>query len=185
MLSTLALAVLFVACANVAGLLTSRAPVRAREMALRLAIGAGRGRLVRQLITESLLIAIAGGVIGLGVGYAGMLLFRQIEIPTDLPITLAFQMDRRALVFSLLVSRGQRGDLRSGPRDPGHARRSDGRHEGRRQRRARPPPPLGTRDARRRSSRRLGGRCSSSRCSCIAASGSSWRADPAIGPIIC
>src|SRR3954471_14688114 len=104
MLATLALLVLFVACANVAGLLTSRAPARAREMALRLAIGAGRGRLVRQLITESLLIAIAGGVIGLGIGYAGMLLFRQIEIPTDLPITLAFRMDRRALVFSLLVS---------------------------------------------------------------------------------
>jgi putative ABC transport system permease protein len=104
MLATLALAVLFVACANVAGLLTSRAPARAREMALRLAIGAGRGRLVRQLITESLLIAIAGGVAGLGIGYAGMMLFRQIEIPTDLPITLAFQMDHQALVFSLVVS---------------------------------------------------------------------------------
>jgi predicted permease len=104
MLSTLALAVLFVACANVAGLLTSRAPVRAREMALRLAIGAGRGRLVRQLVTESLLIAIAGGVLGLGVGYAGMTLFRQIELPTDLPIMISFQMDRRALLFSLAVS---------------------------------------------------------------------------------
>ncbi len=104
MLATLALAVLFVACANVAGLLISRAPARAREMALRLAIGAGRGRLIRQLMTESLLIAIAGGVVGLGIGYAGMLLFRQIEIPTDLPIALGFQMDRRALVFSLLVS---------------------------------------------------------------------------------
>ena len=104
MLATLALAVLFVACANVAGLLTSRAPARAREMALRLAIGAGRGRLVRQLITESLLIALAGGVAGLGIGYAGMMLFRQIEIPTDLPIALAFQMDRRALLFSLAVS---------------------------------------------------------------------------------
>jgi putative ABC transport system permease protein len=104
MLSTLALAVLFVACANVAGLLTSRAPVRAREMALRLAIGAGRRRLVRQLITESLLIALAGGVAGLGVGYAGMTLFRQIELPTDLPILLAFQMDRRALFFSLAVA---------------------------------------------------------------------------------
>jgi predicted permease len=104
MLATLAFLVLFVACANVAGLLTSRAPARAREMALRLAIGAGRGRLVRQLITESVLIAIAGGVAGLGIGYAGMLMFRQIEIPTDLPIALGFQMDERALVFSLIVS---------------------------------------------------------------------------------
>jgi putative ABC transport system permease protein len=104
MLSTLALGVLLVACGNVAGLLTSRAPVRAREMALRLAIGAGRGRLVRQLITESLLVAVAGGVLGLGVGYAGMILFRQIEIPTDLPIALPFQMDRRALLFSLAVA---------------------------------------------------------------------------------
>jgi predicted permease len=104
MLSTLALAVLFVACANVAGLLTSRAPVRAREMALRSAIGAGRRRLVTQLITESLLIALAGGVAGLGVGYAGMTLFRQLELPTDLPILLTFQMDRRALLFSLAVA---------------------------------------------------------------------------------
>ena len=104
MLSTLAIAVLFVACANVAGLLTSRAPARAREMALRLAIGAGRGRLVRQLITESLLIAVAGGVLGLAVGYAGMTLFKQIELPTDLPILLSFQMDRRALLFSLVVA---------------------------------------------------------------------------------
>jgi predicted permease len=104
MLSTLAFAVLFVACANVAGLLTSRAPVRAREMALRLAIGAGRGRLVRQLVTESLLIAVAGGALGLGIGYAGMTLFRQIELPTDLPVMLSFQMDRRALVFSLVVA---------------------------------------------------------------------------------
>ena len=104
MLSTLALAVLFVACANVAGLLTSRAPVRAREMALRLAIGAGRGRLVRQLITESLLIAALGGLLGLGIGYAGMSLFRQIELPTDLPILISFQMDRRALLFSLVVA---------------------------------------------------------------------------------
>ena len=60
----LALAVLLVACANVAGLLTSRAPVRAREMALRLAIGGSRARLMRQLITETALVAVTGGVAG-------------------------------------------------------------------------------------------------------------------------
>src|SRR5260221_11032426 len=120
MLSTLALAVLFVACANVAGLLTSRAPVRAREMALRLAIGAGRGRLVRQLVTESLLIAIAGGVLGLGVGYAGMTLFRQIELPTDLPIMITFQMDRRGLPFHL--PRPGTTPVLSAPRPPAPAR---------------------------------------------------------------
>jgi len=104
MLATLAIAVLAVACANVAGLLTSRAPVRAREMALRLAIGAGRRRLVRQLITESLLIGLTGGVAGLAVGYAGIILFRQIELPTDLPILISFRMDHRVLLFSLLVA---------------------------------------------------------------------------------
>ena len=79
MLTTLAFAVLFVACANVAGLLTSRAPARAKEMAMRLAIGAGRGRLIRQLMTESLLIALAGGVLGLAVGYGAIKLFQQSE----------------------------------------------------------------------------------------------------------
>jgi predicted permease len=104
MLALLAAAVLFVACANVAGLLTSRSPVRAREIALRLAIGAGRPRIVRQLITENVLIALLGGVLGLGVGYAGVALFRQVQIPTDLPIVASFDLDRRALLVSLAVA---------------------------------------------------------------------------------
>ncbi len=85
MLSTLALAVLFVACANVAGLITSRAPARAREMALRVAIGAGRGRLVRQLLTGSLMLAVAGGALGLAVGYAGMRLSARSGCPPTCP----------------------------------------------------------------------------------------------------
>ena len=104
MLTTLAAAVLFVACANVAGLVASRAPTRAREIALRLALGAGRLRLMRQLITESVLIAMIGGVLGLGGGYAGVTLFRQFRIPTDLPIAASFELDRRALMVSLVVA---------------------------------------------------------------------------------
>jgi putative ABC transport system permease protein len=104
MLTTLALAVLLVACANVAGLLTSRAPARAREMAMRVALGAGRGRLMTQLMTESLLVALAGGLLGLAVGYGAITVFRQVRLPTDLPVALTFQLDRRALVFGLIVS---------------------------------------------------------------------------------
>jgi putative ABC transport system permease protein len=73
-------------------------------MALRLAIGAGRARLVRQLITESLLIALAGGAIGIGVGYAGILLFQQIQVPSDLPIQLPFMLNTRVLFFSMAVA---------------------------------------------------------------------------------
>jgi predicted permease len=104
MLSVLAGVVLLVACANVAGLLTSRAPVRAREIALRLAIGAGRARLIRQLLTESLLIAVAGGLLGLAVAYGGVVYLSQIRIPSDLPIKFTIELDRRALIFSLAVS---------------------------------------------------------------------------------
>jgi putative ABC transport system permease protein len=104
MLMTMSLAVLLVACINVASLLTSHAPARAKEMALRLAIGAGRSTLIRQLVTESLLIALAGGLLGIAVGYAGVVVFRQIQLPTDLPISLSFHLDQRVLLFSLAVA---------------------------------------------------------------------------------
>jgi putative ABC transport system permease protein len=104
MLLTLAGAVLLVACANVAGLLTSRAPVRAKEMALRLAIGAGRTRLIRQLFTESVLLAVVGGLLGLAVGYLGILAFQQLRLPTDLVTFPPIALDRRAMVFSLFMA---------------------------------------------------------------------------------
>ncbi|HUJ24224.1 MAG TPA: ABC transporter permease, partial [Bryobacteraceae bacterium] len=104
MVSVLAIAVLLVACANVAGLLTSRAPTRAREIALRLAIGAGRPRLIRQLLTESLLIAGAGGLLGLAFGYGGVLFLQQIKIESDIPTKIAIQMDQRVLLYSLVLA---------------------------------------------------------------------------------
>ncbi len=103
----LAAAVLLVSCANVAGLLTSRAPARAREMSVRLAIGAGRTRLIRQLLTESLLLAVLGAGAGIGVGYAGVRFLRQMNeyaTTADVPLLLSFRLDERVLLFSLAAA---------------------------------------------------------------------------------
>lgn len=104
MLLLLALCVLLVACANVTGLLLSRARARTREMAVRMAIGAGRGNLVRQLLFENLLLAIAGGVLGVAVAYAGTSFFNSIPIPVDVPLAYHVSVDQRMLLFTLAAS---------------------------------------------------------------------------------
>lgn len=102
--SILALAVLLVACTNVAGLLLSRAQTRTREIAIRLSMGAGRSRLIRLLLAESLLLSLAGGLGGVAVGYAGIQFMGAFQIPTELPTIVPFRMDTRILVASLMVS---------------------------------------------------------------------------------
>ena len=97
----LALAVLLVACTNAAGLLLARAGTRTREIAVRLAIGAGRSRLVRLLLTESLVLALLGGMGGVAVGYAGIAALRTFTIPAELPVEIPFRMDLRVLLASL------------------------------------------------------------------------------------
>jgi predicted permease len=96
--------VLLIACANVANMMLSRGQSRAKEIAVRLAVGASRGRLVRQLLTESLLIALIGGIVGVGVAFFGVRLVSQVEVPTDVPIVIKPQLDARLLLFALGAS---------------------------------------------------------------------------------
>ncbi|MBV9267115.1 MAG: FtsX-like permease family protein, partial [Acidobacteriaceae bacterium] len=104
LLAGMALCVLLIACANVAGLLLSRSTARAREIAVRLAIGARRATLVRQLLLESLLISLAGGTAGLLIAYAGVQLFRSVPTPPDYPLALHFDVDGNVLLFTAAVA---------------------------------------------------------------------------------
>ncbi len=99
--------VLLIACANVANLLLARATIRKREIAIRAAIGAGRGALIRQLLTESVMLSVAGGVLGLGLGYIGVRALLAIN-PGNIPRIgedgSGVALDWRVLVFTLGVS---------------------------------------------------------------------------------
>jgi putative ABC transport system permease protein len=104
MLGLLAVSVLLVACTNVAGLLLSRSATRAREIAVRIAVGAGRLSLIRQLLIENLFLALGGGIAGLGIAYAAVKSFTSIPLPSDLPVKLDMQVDTRVLLFTFGAS---------------------------------------------------------------------------------
>jgi macrolide transport system ATP-binding/permease protein len=104
LLLVLAGLVLAIVCANVANLLLARARARSREVAIRLAIGSGQFRLVRQLLTESAVMAVVGGIAGVGLGFLVTRFLGSIRIPTDTPLVFDARIDTRVLLFSLAAA---------------------------------------------------------------------------------
>lgn len=104
MLMGLASIVLMIACANVANLLLGRARGRTREIAVRIALGVSRVKLLRQLFMENTILALLGAIVGLAFGYGGIRFLQTIRVPTDLPVVIAPQLDQRVLLVSLFAA---------------------------------------------------------------------------------
>ena len=96
--------VLLIACGNVANLLLARATVRQREIAVRAALGAGRRRIVRQLLTESVLIGLASVPLGIVIAYAGLRLLSAGIPPAEVPYYINWDMNRRVIVYAILTA---------------------------------------------------------------------------------
>jgi len=133
--------VLLVACVNVVNLLLSRATGRSKELAIRAALGAGRARLVRQMLTECLLLSLLGGLTGAAAGMWASRALSRITLPGDIPFRLDFSFDWRVFGYSTLIAlvaglvaglvpalRAARTDVHDAMREGGRGTAGDGHH---------------------------------------------------------
>ncbi len=105
-LTLVALFVLCIACANVANMFLAHASGRQREMAVRLALGATRGRLLRQMLTESVLLAIVGGLFGVSISFWATHALIAFRLPAPVPLDLTVHQDWRGLLYAFILSVG-------------------------------------------------------------------------------
>ena len=96
--------VLLISCANLANLALTRGVAREREVSIRASLGASRWRLIRQFLTENVLLSLCGGVLGIGIGYATMRYLNTLVPPNTLPREVVVNMDGRVLLFALALS---------------------------------------------------------------------------------
>lgn len=133
--------ILLIVCVNLSNLLLARAAARSKEFALRSALGAGRGRLIRQLLTESLVLAGAGAVLGLGIAY-GLLSYLAHQGSIALPLLSSVRLDGTALLWTLAITvstavlfgllpgvRASRTNVQEALKDGGHGATDGRKHE--------------------------------------------------------
>jgi len=133
--------ILLIVCVNLSNLLLARAAARSKEFALRSALGAGRGRLMRQLLTESLVLAGAGAMLGLGLAYA-LLRYLAHQGAIALPLLSSVRLDGTALAWTLLITvstavlfglvpgiRASRANVQEALKDGGHGTTEGRQHE--------------------------------------------------------
>ena len=107
---------LLIACVNVANLFLARARERRREMGIRMSMGAGRGRILQQLFTESVVFSLLAGLAGVGLAYLVTGILSRVQLPIDGPFDFEVGIDNTVLLFTLAVSICSRIDLRFGSR---------------------------------------------------------------------
>lgn len=96
--------VFVIACVNVANMLLAQSSARRKEISVRLSLGASRWRLIRQLLTESMILALLSGAVSLGLAVLAARLIGAIKLPTDIPFQFDLSLDRRVLIFTVVIS---------------------------------------------------------------------------------